>query len=92
MKAWIVMTTLATAMGVPVSASANWLATCQSSDGLCQAQACGSTPQASQQACFDQCSVDPGLFRLGSKDCNTSVVKVRKYKTPRPKRETFKVK
>jgi hypothetical protein len=56
-------------------ASANWLATCESQDGLCSAQGCGATAAAAQQECFKRCYFGPPgprLLSVGTSNCTPS--------------------
>jgi hypothetical protein len=76
---------------VPSAARANWLARCQTDDGLCYAEACGTSPQDASNKCSDKC---PGadLLSLGTSNCVATFSKVLHPKTPRPKVETFQIK
>jgi hypothetical protein len=75
----------------PSVASANWYARCESSDGLCEAAACGTTPDDAKQRCYSKCPFDPGLLSLGTASCSPGILSSETSKTP-SKQDTFQIK
>ena len=65
-------------------ASANWLARCVSSDGLCEAISCATSPADVQKRCFQKCPSDSRLQSLSMSSCAANDGRTMKLETPRP--------